>query len=92
MRADLQRLKRDTDSGRSAATISAGHAELSAVGTSGISDAAIGLPPRAAAMERLGNRCRWRESPGHRVAHLSSIRPLPLPKYLAMSRLLTTVI
>jgi len=31
MRADLQRLKRDTDSGRSAATLSAGSAEFSAV-------------------------------------------------------------
>src|SRR6202795_4043968 len=36
MRADLQRLKRDTDSGRSAATLSAGSAEFSAVaGTDG---------------------------------------------------------
>ena len=44
MRADLQRLKRDTDSGRSAATISSGRAELSSVAGRGggvLSDAAV---------------------------------------------------
>jgi serine/threonine protein kinase/Tol biopolymer transport system component len=46
MRADLQRLKRDTDSGRSAATISAGRAELSsAAGGGGLSDTAVGSKP-----------------------------------------------
>jgi len=46
MRADLQRLKRDTDSGRSAASVSAGSAEhLSGAGTSGVSGAvAISKP------------------------------------------------
>jgi serine/threonine protein kinase/Tol biopolymer transport system component len=42
MRADLKRLKRDADSGRSAATISAGSAELSsAAGTDGLAAAAV---------------------------------------------------
>jgi serine/threonine protein kinase/Tol biopolymer transport system component len=52
MRADLQRLKRDTDSGRSAATISATRAELSsAAGRSGISDPAVVSQP---------GRSRWK--------------------------------
>ena len=46
MRADLKRLKRDTDSGRSAATISAGSAELSsAAGTGGLAAAAVVSKP-----------------------------------------------
>jgi Tol biopolymer transport system component len=46
LRADLKRLKRDTDSGRSAATISAGSAELSsAAGTGGLAAAAVVSKP-----------------------------------------------
>src|SRR3989475_3758168 len=46
MRADLQRLKRDTDSGRSSATVSSGRTELSsAAGRGGLSDAAVGSQP-----------------------------------------------
>src|SRR5229473_1862084 len=46
VRADLQRLKRDTDSGRSAATISAGRGELSsATGTDSSSGAAVVSKP-----------------------------------------------
>jgi eukaryotic-like serine/threonine-protein kinase len=46
VRADLQRLKRDTDSGRSAATIFAGRGELSsATGTDGRSGAAVVSKP-----------------------------------------------
>src|SRR5208282_5530787 len=46
LRADLKRLKRDTDSGRSTATISAGSAELSsAAGTGGLAAAAVVSKP-----------------------------------------------
>ena len=46
LRADLKRLKRDTESGRSAATISAGSAELSpAAGTGGLAAAAVVSKP-----------------------------------------------
>jgi len=41
MRADLQRLKRDTDSGRSAATISAASGEFSSASAAGSSSAAV---------------------------------------------------
>jgi serine/threonine protein kinase len=50
MRADLQRLKRDTDSGRSSATISSGRTDLSsAAGRGGgvLSDAAVASQPRS---------------------------------------------
>ncbi len=46
MRADLQRLKRDKDSGRSAATISTGRAELSSVAVAGgVSDGGVVSKP-----------------------------------------------
>jgi Tol biopolymer transport system component len=52
MRADLQRLKRDTDSGRSAASVSTGSAEhLSGAGTSGVSGAVVVSKP---------GRSRWK--------------------------------
>ncbi len=52
LRADLKRLKRDTDSGQSAATIAAGNAELSSgAGTGGLAAAAV--------VSKLG-RPRWK--------------------------------
>ena len=81
MRADLQRLKRDTDSGRSAATLSAGSAEFSAVaGTDG--------PRREPAVSQTG-RPKWKSwafaAGGLGLLVIASLiylqsRPLPPPK------------
>src|SRR6202140_1674591 len=81
MRADLQRLKRDTDSGRSAATLSAGSAEFSAVaGTDG--------PRREPAVSQAG-RPKWKSwafaAGGLGLLVIASLiylqsRPLPPPK------------
>jgi len=93
MRADLQRLKRDTDSGRSSATISSGRTELF---FSGGERRSLGcgsrLPTGAFAMETQGSCCRGLLSPRHRIAHLFSISPCPPPKVSGYVRLLTTVI
>jgi serine/threonine protein kinase/Tol biopolymer transport system component len=81
MRADLQRLKRDTDSGRSAATLSAGSAESSAVpGTESLR--------REAAVSQAG-RPKWKSlalaAGGLGLLVIASLiylqfRPLPPPK------------
>jgi eukaryotic-like serine/threonine-protein kinase len=81
MRADLQRLKRDTDSGRSAATLSAGSAEVSAVaGTDSLR--------RESAVTQTG-RPKWKSwafaGGGLALLVMASLlylqsRPLPPPK------------
>src|SRR6202051_495618 len=81
MRADLQRLKRDTDSGRSAATLSAGSAEFSAV-------AVTDGPRREPAVSQIG-RPKWKSwafaAGGLGLLVIASLiylqsRPLPPPK------------
>jgi eukaryotic-like serine/threonine-protein kinase len=81
MRADLQRLKRDTDSGRSSAAISSGRAELSsAVGRGGLSDAAVVSRPGRSQWKR------WAVAAGGLSLLVIALliyfqsRPLPLPK------------
>jgi eukaryotic-like serine/threonine-protein kinase len=81
MRADLQRLKRDTDSGRSAATISASaaSAEFSAVaGTNGLSSTALASKPG-----RLGWKT-WAAAGGGLalllIAALIYLQSRPLPQ------------
>ena len=96
MRADLQRLKRDTDSGRSAATISASaaSAEFSAVaGTNGLSSTALASKPG-----RLGWKT-WAAAGGGlalllllRRSSIFNLAPSLRPKYRATSRSLTTAI
>jgi serine/threonine protein kinase/Tol biopolymer transport system component len=81
MRADLQRLKRDTDSGRSAATLSAGSAEFSGVaGTDSLR--------RESAVSQTG-RPKWKSwafaGGGLALLVVASLlylqsRPLPPPK------------
>jgi serine/threonine protein kinase/Tol biopolymer transport system component len=81
MRADLQRLKRDTDSGRSAATLSAGSAEVSGVaGTDSLR--------RESAVPQTG-RPKWKSwavaGGGLALLVIASLRylqsrPLPPPK------------
>jgi len=81
MRADLQRLKRDTDSGRSAATLSAGSAEVSGVaGTDSLR--------RESAVPQTG-RSKWKSwavaGGGLALLVIASLRylqsrPLPPPK------------
>jgi len=81
MRADLQRLKRDTDSGRSAAALSVGSAEFSAVaGTDSL--------PRETTASRTG-RPKWKSwafaGGGLGLLVIASLiylesRPLPPPK------------
>ena len=91
LRTDLKRLKRDTDSGRSSGTRSAGSAELSsAAGTGGL--AAVAAVPKPV-------WTRWK-SWAFAVGGLGFVlialliyfrsRPLPHPKYRATSRLPTT--
>ena len=58
MRADLQRLKRDTDSGRSAATISAASAEFSSATATRRPSVCGRLQACATGMETLGGRSR----------------------------------
>ena len=81
MRADLQRLKRDTDSGRSSATISSGRAELSsAAGRGGLSDAAVVSQPLRLQWKR------WAVAAGGLSVLVIALliyfqsRPVPLPK------------
>jgi serine/threonine protein kinase/Tol biopolymer transport system component len=81
VRADLQRLKRDTDSGRSAATITAGSSGISSVaGTTGGSGAAVVSKP-----SRLGWKT-WAAAGCGLALLISALliylqsRPLPPPK------------
>jgi eukaryotic-like serine/threonine-protein kinase len=81
MRADLHRLKRDTDSGRSAATVSVGRAELSsAAGRGDLSDAAVIPKPGRPEWKR------WAVAAGGLSLLVIALliyfrsRPLPLPK------------
>ena len=96
MRADLQRLKRDTDSGRSAATISASaaSAEFSSVGRDKRSFGYSGSFPNPVALDgKLGQAlaAAWLFSSSRRS---SIFNPAPSlsPKYRATSRSLTTAI
>ena len=76
VRADLQRLKRDTDSGRSAATIFApvASSEFSAVSTTDrLSGATVAPKPARPRWKRWALDCRRLLSGCHRVAHLFSI-------------------
>jgi serine/threonine protein kinase/Tol biopolymer transport system component len=79
-RADLQRLKRDTDSGRSAATMSPGSAELSSAAGTAVSRAAVVSQPGHSGWKG------WAVAVGGfglaviaLLIYLQS-RPLPLPK------------
>ena len=85
LRTDLKRLKRDTDSGRSAGTISAGSAELSsAAGTGGLAAAAVVSKPGRPRWKGVGSRCRRLGSCRHRVAHLFSISPSPATQSIGL--------
>ena len=93
LRADLKRLKRDTDSGRSATAVSVGSAELSssAAGTGGLPAATVVSKPARPRWKR------WAIAVGGFALVVIALlvyfqsRPLPYPKYRATSRSLTTV-
>jgi len=79
MRADLQRLKRDTDSGRSAATISAASSEISAVTAAATSSAVESKTSRPAWKTWTAAIGGLALLPIAAIIYLQS-RPLPPPK------------
>jgi len=95
VRADLQRLKRDTDSGRSAATISASaaSAEFPAVPGQTVFRVQRSFPNPVALDGKLGQAlaAAWLFSSSRRSSILN-LAPSLRPKYRATSRSLTTAI
>ena len=80
MRADLRRLKRDTDSGRSSGTISAGRGDLSSgAGRAGLTDTSAVTQPGRARWKRWAITGAFSVIVIALLIYLRS-RPLPVPK------------